>query len=175
MDLLIDIVIVNEIVVGSALEKLDQKYGGENDFCNVTSKPVYVPFLSRRLTWRSWRFSRIVWRTLWLSLRIVTSIKSRQEYLHFTLRCNKSYQALFLSCTKNGCTGSPGRMDYPYFLNGYRSKLFIVWTSKKLRRELRKRQKIMSSQRNTSMREEKFTTSPENPHPSVLSAMDLTK
>ena len=84
---------------------------------------------------------------LWLSLRIVTSIKGWQVYLHFTLRCNKSYQALFLSRTKNGCTGSPGRMDYSYFLNGYKSKLFIVWTSKKLRRELRKRQDNVESKK----------------------------
>ena len=95
--------------------------------------------------------------------------------MHFILRYNKSYQSLFLSRTKSGWTGSPGKMDYPYFLNGYRSKLFIVWTSKKLRSEQGKRKKITSSQRNTSVGKEQFAKLLESPHPSVLSAMDLTK
>ena len=77
-------------------------------------------------------------------------------------------QARLSALYKNGFTGSPGRMDYLYFVNGYRSKLFIVWTSKKIRRSIRKRNKIMSIQRNNSVGKEQFTALPENPPPKCV-------
>ena len=116
--------------------------------------------LSRRLNQRSWEF---------FSDRLTDFVVKPED------REKHQEQARLSALYKNGFTGSPGRMDYLYFVNGYRSKLFIVWTSKKIRRSIRKRNKIMSIQRNNSVGKEQFTALPENPRPSVLSAMDLTR
>ena len=159
----------------TALEKLDQKYGGEKRLLQryleaiLRASPVEETNL-KELEIFSDRLTDVV-----VKLEDSDQHQELAGVSALYIAVQQKLPGSLLSHTKNGCTGSPGRMDYPYFLNGYRSKLFIVWTSKKLRREPRKRQKVMSSQGNTSMRKEQFTTSPENPHPSVLSAMDLTK
>ena len=154
----------------TALEKLDQKYGGE--------KRLLQHYLEAIL--RASPVDETNLKELEIFLDHLTDVVVKLEdsdqhqeltgiYMLFTLRCNKSYQALFLSRTKYQWFHRKHRED------GYRSKLFIVWMSRKLRRELRKRQKITPTQRNTSVRKEQFTTLPENPRLSVLSAMDITK
>jgi len=126
----------------TALEKLDQKYGGEKRVlqryleASLRASPVQETNL-KELEIFSDRLTDVV-----VKLENSDQHQELAGLSQLTLQCNGSYQGLFLTRTKSGCTGSPARMNYPYFLNSYRSKLFIVWTSKKLRREQRKRQKI---------------------------------
>ena len=95
----------------TALEKLDQKYGGE--------KRLLQYYLEAIL--RASPVDETNLKELEIFLDHLTDVVVKLEdsdqhqeltgiYMLFTLRWNKSYQALFLSRTKNGFTGSTGRM-----------------------------------------------------------------
>ena len=157
----------------TGLEKLNQKYGGGKRLlqrCGTSPRPFCVSPVEEANLKELEIFTDHLTDEVKLEDR-----NQHQELVGISaLRCNKSYQALFLSRTKNGCTGNPGRMDYPYFLNGYRGKLFIVWTSKNLRERTKKK-----AEDNVESKKHKWKRSrsqlPKSPHPSVLSATDLTK
>ena len=93
------------------MEKLDQKYGGEKRLLQhyleaiLRASPVEETNL-KKLEIFTDRLTDVVVK--------LEDSDQHQELAGLSAR----YQSLFLSRTKSGCTGSPVRMDYPYFLNG---------------------------------------------------------
>ena len=159
----------------TALEKLDQKYGGEKRLlqCHLEAILRACPVEETNLKELEIFSDRLT--------DVVVKLEDSDQHQELAgvsalyIVVQQKLPGSLLIAYQEWLHRKPRKDGLSVFSKWLQKQVVYRMDIEEVKERTKKRQNIILSQKNTSVRKEQFTTLPETPRPSVLSAMDLTK